>query len=167
MHPLLAKLLLVLLAIACLVGWLLLVWANWRHYFPTWGLYVAAAVLIVVLVGIGRLLEVRSRPDDRDVRFADHRVVRSLTLTSEGEAGQVLTLELVRELVPGARAVRLRFVGVARLDLRQLEDWPLSHDGLRIESARRARRDGMRYRVRDRHGEAIAFLCREVHEEKG
>ncbi|MCB9879076.1 MAG: hypothetical protein H6835_15885 [Planctomycetes bacterium] len=166
MHPLLAKSLLVLLAGACLVGWLLLVVAQHRHVVPTWLFYVAAVLLIGMLIGIGRLLEVRSRPGDDGVRFADHRVVRSLTLTSEGENEQVLTLELVRELVPGARVIRLRFVGVARLGLQQLGDWPLSHDGLRIESARRARRDGMRYRVRDRHGEVLSFLCREVHEEK-
>lgn len=166
MHPVLAKLLSALLVLACLAGWVWLVIAEWHRQVPHWALYVGGVLLLVTLAGLGHLLQVHSRPGDDGVRFAEHRVVRALALTSQGDGELVLTLELVRELAPAALAVRLRFVGVTRMGLQQLGNWPLSHDGLRIQPMRPGRRDGMRFRVQDRHREALSLLCREIHEEK-
>jgi hypothetical protein len=96
---------------------------------------------------------------DSFARWDSYRVIRRLELRADGPQDCTLTLALAEQMT-GGHVAMLLFRGVADLKIGQLADGVLQVDGLVSEDRGPARRDGMRFRIRDRHKEAIQFSCR-------
>ena len=92
-------------------------------------------------------------------RWDSYRIVRRLDVRADGSQDCTLTLELA-EQSDGGRVAVLTFRGVADLKIGQLAGGVLQVDGLVSKDLGPAMRDGMRFRIRDRHKETIQFACR-------
>lgn len=92
-------------------------------------------------------------------RWDSYRIVRRLDLQASGPQDCTLRLELAEQM-SGGRVGVLVFRGVSDLQLGQLAGGALQVDGLVSEDLGSARRDGVRFKIRDRHKETMRFSCR-------
>ncbi|MCA8952959.1 MAG: hypothetical protein KDE27_25840 [Planctomycetes bacterium] len=139
--------------------WAVAVLAVVAGWIPQWTLFLLVPFAIAVAVRLQRFLDAHARADDPLAPWREFRVVRRLELEADGRQNPCLTLELVRDLDEPEPAVRLRFEKVRRLQAQQIGDHALMFDGLYCRALRVRRPGGARFRVEDRHGEALGFDC--------
>jgi len=146
-------------AVGAIGGWIAAVWAHWHGWLPLWALIATAVALIAAIVALHRFAARGAERADALSPWREYRVVQTLQLHWTQPKGYSLTLGLCREADGLGPTVTLRFHEVAGLAVQQLANWPV-HGVLLCDDRGTERRDGMRYKVYDRHGEGCQFTCR-------
>jgi hypothetical protein len=127
---------------------------------PRWTLVVVALGSVLAVVRVAQAAARRRRARVDELAPWRGRAVRAVELRTQADGHSTVTFELAADGERDPRPELLRFHGVDRLQLQQLDGEPLRFDGLSCEPLDARGRDGSRYEVRDVWDDRVRFRCR-------